>query len=64
MGKETFFLKLLYLQYSLRLNAELPAREWVILGFLVLGVQIILQVVILIFYEHFKILTKKIAKKV
>ena len=37
----------------MRLNAELAARAWLILGTLVIGVQITLRVVILVFYSHF-----------
>ena len=50
------------LRHSLRLNAEVVARAWQILGSLVVGVKIILQVVILFFYVPFRKLTKKMEK--
>ena len=45
--------------HSLRLNEEVMARAWHILGSLVVGVKIILQVFILFFYVPCKKLTKK-----
>ena len=44
---------LLSIRHSLRLNAELAARAWLILGSLVVGVQIILRVFILVFLSTF-----------
>ena len=46
------------IQQSLRLNAELATRAWVILGSLIVGVKIIVQYVIhdlyAPFYENYK----------
>ena len=43
-----------WLWHSLRLNAEVVAKAWQIFGSLIVGVKIILQVVILLFYVSYK----------
>ena len=50
------------IRHSLRLNVEVVARAWQNFGSLVVGVNIILQVVILSFYVPCKKLTKKMEK--
>ena len=49
-------------RHSLRMNAELAARAWLNFGSLVVGVQIILRVVILVFLCTFYE-TKKLEKR-
>ena len=46
------------IRHSLRLNAELATRAWVMLGSLIVGVKIILRSVIHDFYAPFINLTK------
>ena len=51
------------LRHSFRLNAEVVARAWQILGSLVWRVNIILQVLILLLYVPCMKLTKNVKKK-
>ena len=51
------------IRHSMRLNTELAARAWLILGSSIVGVNIILRSVIHDFYAPFIRLTKKISKK-
>ena len=52
------------IRHSMRLNTELAARAWLILGSSIVGVKIILRSVIHDFCALFMKLTKKLEKKI